>query len=75
MGFTTEEGMVRVDFFKESGKWYTTEAIDMLPFYHDLDGFRKAVYKHLEDGRLRGMWAVCLEPYLEHKFPRMLKVE
>jgi hypothetical protein len=27
MGFTTDDAMVRVDFFKPRGKWYTTEAV------------------------------------------------
>ena len=27
MGYTTDDDMVRVDFFKPSGKWYTTEAV------------------------------------------------
>jgi len=27
MGFTEDETVVRVDFFKESGKWYVTEAV------------------------------------------------
>ena len=27
MGYTTREHMVRVDFFRERGKWYVTEAV------------------------------------------------
>ena len=27
MGYSEDETMVRVDFFKPSGKWYTTEAV------------------------------------------------
>ena len=27
MGYSEDESMVRVDFFKPSGKWYCTEAI------------------------------------------------
>ncbi len=27
MGYCTDPEMVRVDFFKPSGKWYTTEAV------------------------------------------------
>lgn len=33
MGFTMDEGMVRVDFFKLSGKWYTTEAVKWITYW------------------------------------------
>lgn len=34
MGFTTNEGMVRVDRFKPGGKWYDTWAVDMSRWYN-----------------------------------------
>lgn len=34
MHYSEKPGMVRVDFFKESGKWYTTEAMDMNDWYN-----------------------------------------
>jgi hypothetical protein len=31
--YSDNEGAVRVDFFRESGKWIATESIDMTGFY------------------------------------------
>lgn len=85
MGYTTDTNMVRVDFFKPGGKWYTTEAVKWL--YYDKDvlihaAFRKSLAEHLKNRdsgpagantfRLSGMTAVCLEPYHEHAHPLML---
>ena len=33
MSFTTNEGRVRVDFFKPSGKWYGPASVDMSQHY------------------------------------------
>jgi hypothetical protein len=33
MGFSAEEGRVRIDFFKDGGKWYQTEDVNMDDFY------------------------------------------
>lgn len=81
MGFTTDDAMVRVDFFKESGKWYTTEAVKWVG-YDDPDiyeAFANSLKQHLAypDGRLRlsGMFACCLEPAHIRPIPLMLKVE
>lgn len=44
------------------------------------DAFVEALWEHLgraDDGgvrRLRGMWAVCLEPYHEHGHPLIIRV-
>lgn len=73
MGYTDDEGMVRVDFFRPGGKWYTTEAINMTEVY-DLfpaEGLKKALAAQVGT-RLSGMWAVCLEPYCAHAFPVMV---
>lgn len=76
MGYSTNEGMVRVDFFRSTGKWATTEAVDMSDFYalFPKEGLAAALHRHLSGGRLRGLWAVCLEPYSEHAFPVMMEV-
>ncbi len=74
MGFHPEDCMVRVDRFKERGKWYDTFAIDMSRHYdhpdlHDAIEFciRAAGYT-LQD------WVfVCLEPYHKNAHPVMLK--
>jgi hypothetical protein len=67
----------RVDFFKEGGKWYTTEAVSFAGLYDDTNvvgAFREALKRHL-GGRLSGMWAVCLDPYSERAYPLMVKVD
>lgn len=83
MGYSDDEAMVRVDFFKPSGKWYTTEAIKFFPWAQaegsPYDAFEKSLEQHLRRGdggglRLEGMIAVCLEPYHEHAFPLMAVV-
>ena len=76
----------RVDFFKPSNKWYTTEAV-IFPsdtwkegnpkdgtWVHPVDKFKRILCEHLK-GRLKGMWAVCLEPYFEHSWPLMVKLD
>lgn len=76
MGYTTEENMVRVDFFKPSGKWYTTEAVKWIGSYTGgliHDHFRASLEAHLK-GRLDGMIAVCLKPYHAHSHPLSLRV-
>lgn len=80
MGYHDNPAMVRVDFFKESGKWYTTESVEWLD-YSNPDiflAFAKSLARHLWDGkrvRLEGMQAVVLEPYHEHAFPLMMQVD
>lgn len=82
MGYTNNPAMVRVDFFKESGKWSTTEAVKWTGAYFGgpnrfdyphariHDAFRQSLADHLGDSRrLAGMLAVCLEPYHEFAHP------
>ena len=77
MHYSDKPNSVRVDFFKKSGKWYTTEAIELPPnFYHEPtlhENFIKVLVEHLE-GRLKGMTAVCLEIYHKHNHPIMVTV-
>lgn len=77
MGYHDDNSMVRVDFFKPSGKWYTTEAVKFL-YYNEGDihfAFAKSLCEHFKDspGRLSDMDAICLEPYHIHNHPIMLK--
>lgn len=61
----------RVDFFKESGKWYTTEAIIFPEHTWDMspsDALKTALREQLGT-RLADMRAVCLEPYVKYSFP------
>lgn len=80
MGYSDNPASVRVDFFKESGKWYCTEAVEWCGYDAALihDAFRDSLRIHLtqEDGRIRleEMTAVCLEPYHEHAHPLMMRV-
>ena len=75
MGYSQNPAMVRVDFFKDSGKWYTTEAVEWLDWGGELcRTFQLSLKAHL-GGRLRGMWAVCLEPYSDKGFPLMVRCD
>lgn len=50
MGYTTDDAMVRVDFFKLSGKWYTTEAVKWTGNYEGglvAREFAKSLHDHL----------------------------
>ena len=74
MGYSDRDSVVRVDFFKQSGKWYTTEAVEWIGY----DGlifeeFKRSLWRHLQ-GRLSEMWAVCLEPYNKYAHPLMVRV-
>jgi hypothetical protein len=79
MGYIENPEMVRVDFFKESGKWYTTIAMKWVSYsstqFLIYDVFRESLRAHFKESGIRftGMWAVCLEPYHEHAHPLMIK--
>lgn len=74
MGYTTDDSMVRVDFFKQSGKWYTTESVKWVGDYNEgiHSGFAESLRQHLGE-RMQDMDAVCLEPYHELEHPLMIK--
>lgn len=84
MHYSNEPNMVRVDFFKPGGKWYTTEAIKWDRYkccehatveYEDLaTTLKRCLREQLKpEGRLSDMVAVCLEPYHEHAHPQMVR--
>lgn len=74
MGYINDDSIVRVDFFKPSGKWYTTESIK---WTGDYDGeIFEAFAKSLRDAlgtRLDDMDAICLEPY--HKYTQPIQIK
>lgn len=76
--YSNEAHMCRVDFFKESGKWYITESVSFeglynVPVIHD--AFRTALIRHCgSQMRLDGLRAVCLYPYHEYSHPISLIV-
>lgn len=74
MGFTTKEGMVRVDQFKPRGKWYQTLEVDMSKHYRASSIHEALKDCLLRDGHSLEDWIyVCLEPYHEYSHPIMLK--
>ena len=78
MGYTEDSSMVRVDFFKPSGKWYTTEAVKWTGGYCRTiihDAFSESLRNHFKDRpkRLSDMDAICLEPYHDNSHPIQLK--
>ena len=77
MGYSDDDSMVRVDFFRSSGKWYTTEAVRWTGSYEaDLfEGFKQSLRDHFMDAprRLSEMDAVCLHPYHQNAYPIQLK--
>jgi hypothetical protein len=73
MGYTEDPEMVRVDFFKPSGKWYCTEAVKWTGEWKGNkqlihDAFEQSLRDHLGD-RLNDMDAICIHPYHEHEHP------
>jgi hypothetical protein len=71
--YSDEPSNCRVDFFKESGKWYSTETIQFAEEHYPKEvciykAFRCALHAALED-RYNDMQAVCLDPYHELSHP------
>ena len=75
--YSNNPGSVRVDLFKESGKWYMTEDVDMSEFWDFGIGPHDAVEAALEaKGRnLKHFTRVVLDPYHLLAYPVMLKAE
>jgi two-component SAPR family response regulator len=81
MHYSERPGHVRVDFFKESGKWSQTMQIDMTDYYNRpllSEAVAEAIERQL--GRkcipLRiqssGAFAICLKPYHVNAHPVVL---
>ena len=73
--YSDDPAMVRVNFFKQSGKWYTTEAVKWTGGYNTQlihDTFKKSLRNHLGN-RLTEMDAICLKPYHKHSHPIQIK--
>lgn len=76
--YSDDPAMVRVDFWKPSGKWYDTEAVKWIgngftvdaPLIHDQ--FKESLRQHLGD-RLSEMDATCLHPYHKNSHPIQIK--
>lgn len=75
--YSENPGMVRVDYWKPSGKWYMTEAIDMSDYWGLPDLF-KAIELSLDESRPTrepGWWrqftVTVSEPYHEKAYPVM----
>lgn len=70
---------VRVDFFRLTGKWYTTEEMEWTGTNKDVHhAFAESLYKHLFSGlgiRHDDMLAVCLAPEHQFQYPVMMPVE
>jgi hypothetical protein len=74
MGYCIHASVVRVDRFKQRGKWYESIAVDMSEYYNhpDIhDALRRCLAR---DGYVIDDWTwVCLEPYHKHSHPIMLR--
>lgn len=89
MNYSENPGMVRIDRFKDTGKWYDTYAINMSGYWHVIiDNKWNRIHNALksaiaDDERFGPYWVdkwlaqggfiVCLEPYHEHSHPIILK--
>jgi len=81
MHYSDNPAMVRVDFFKDSGKWYTTEEMKWDRYrtnekdgsYEDIVETFKRCLREQFKGHYQGMIAICLEPYHEHAHPLMVR--
>ena len=78
MNYTNSVSMCRVDFWKPSGKWYLTEAIDFIGLYDEPlihDALKKALERAgIDINYFSGFIITCLEPYHEHSHPISLKL-
>jgi hypothetical protein len=83
--YSEHPGTVRVDYFRPSGKWYMTEAVDMDGYWGELiphSAVEKALTDHWEDTRgpdrkdaWRQFTIVVLDPYHHNGYPVMLVAE
>ena len=70
MNYSDEVNNVRVDIWKESGKWYTTISLVWIEYH---DGILNELFKEYLDKQyprsFKGMKATCLEPYHRNGHP------
>jgi hypothetical protein len=61
------------------GKWWKDRSIDE-GWTHPIDKFKEVLKEHLYDAsrqnayRMRGMIAICLDPYFEDAWPLMIRI-
>ena len=78
--FSQKPGMVRVDIFKESGKWYDTLELDMDKQYNTLlihDAINNAMaiqHPQWTHGKNAGFHVVVLDPYHKNSHPVMYHI-
>ena len=75
--YSENESSVRVDFFKSSGKWYMTKAIDWTGGYKNCcihEAFEKSLFDNFGNA-FTEFDAVCIEPYHEHSHPIQRKAK
>lgn len=72
--YSVNPAMVRVDFFKPSGKWYDTVAVEWQGYHHSdiYQALRNSLNTSGYGDKYSGMTAVCLEPYHENAHPLMI---
>lgn len=74
--YSNDCSSVRVDIFRESGKWYETVAITKAKYSNcSIHDSVKAALKEVIGTGFKGMTAVCLEPYHEHSHPIMFVIK
>lgn len=72
MGYSENEDMVEAVFFKSTGKWYMTEALDMSGCFKEITPV-EAVKKALKNrGRGNSFTVVVLNPSHMAPYPVML---
>lgn len=77
MGYHIDDSNVRVDIFKESGKWYTTIQLKWIGYNGLLhDEFEESLKKQLGDSRAYNrMQAICLHPYNANTHPVSILID
>lgn len=76
--YSQHPGMVRVDFYRPSGKWYMTEEMQMDRHYGDLsiyNAVEESIKEAFPDTGMRWLSqfiVVVAEPYHTNAFPVML---
>lgn len=70
MGYTEDDSQVRAEYFKLSGKWYCTEALDM-------SGQYDAMSPSIAVANARGntypeLWCVVNDPCHRHSYPVLM---